>query len=252
MHGKGYNAMCMYIMRVVGHVKWIIGPNFVNPRALINFEVNFGKKTKQFSFLSENVHIPCHPLISRLNGDGFIANRTCIQTTGTTSVSTCRPAYCFRHTWGKSVPGTKVPGNAVLERTTYFVWRAVQQVRDLCVYFLPSSFLLLLISFTLYITYQIGIQLMNQSINIECLGNMGFTTISLSSNVKILWSCDIFLCNNLLYNDIKCMRTFEPRHDKTNKVTVRTAKTQISLGICPVWSESSLSARRKLGSLATH
>ena len=33
---------------------------------------------------------------------------------------------------------------------------------------------------------------------------------------------------------------FEPWHDKTNKVTVRPAKTQISLGICPVWSESSL------------
>ena len=29
-------------------------------------------------------------------------------------------------------------------------------------------------------------------------------------------------------------------HDKTNKVTVRAAKTQISLGIRPVWSESSL------------
>ena len=33
---------------------------------------------------------------------------------------------------------------------------------------------------------------------------------------------------------------------------VRPAKTQISLGICPVWSESLLSAWRKLGSLATH
>ena len=30
------------------------------------------------------------------------------------------------------------------------------------------------------------------------------------------------------------------------------ASTRISLGICPVWSESSLSAWRKLGSLATH
>ena len=29
---------------------------------------------------------------------------------------------------------------------------------------------------------------------------------------------------------------FDPRHDKTNKVTVRPAKTQISLGIRPVWS----------------
>ena len=43
----------------------------------------------------------------------------------------------------------------------------------------------------------------------------------------------------------------EPRHDKTNKVTVRPAKTQISLGIRPVWSESSLPAWGKLGSLAT-
>ena len=32
----------------------------------------------------------------------------------------------------------------------------------------------------------------------------------------------------------------EPRHDKTNKMCVRPAKTQISLGIRPVWSESSL------------
>ena len=35
-------------------------------------------------------------------------------------------------------------------------------------------------------------------------------------------------------------------------MTVRPAKTQISLGIRSVWSESSLSAWRKLGSLATH
>ena len=44
----------------------------------------------------------------------------------------------------------------------------------------------------------------------------------------------------------------EPPHDKTKNVVSRPAKTQISLGICPVWSESSLSAWRKLGSLATH
>ena len=36
----------------------------------------------------------------------------------------------------------------------------------------------------------------------------------------------------------------EPRHDKTNKMSVRPAKTQISLGIRPVWSESSLCAQR--------
>ena len=44
----------------------------------------------------------------------------------------------------------------------------------------------------------------------------------------------------------------EPGHDKTNKMSVRPAKTQISLGIRPVWSESSLAVGRKLGTLATH
>ena len=48
------------------------------------------------------------------------------------------------------------------------------------------------------------------------------------------------------------LRIQKLRHDKTNKVTVRPAKTRISLGICPVWSESLLSAWRKLWSLATH
>ena len=46
--------------------------------------------------------------------------------------------------------------------------------------------------------------------------------------------------------------TYELRQDKTNRMSVHPAKTQISLGICPVWSESSLSMWRKLGSLATH
>ena len=36
----------------------------------------------------------------------------------------------------------------------------------------------------------------------------------------------------------------EPWHDKTNKISVRPAKTQISLGIRPVWSESSLCTQR--------
>ena len=34
--------------------------------------------------------------------------------------------------------------------------------------------------------------------------------------------------------------TNEPPYDKTNKMTVRPAKTQISLGIHPVWSDPSL------------
>ena len=39
---------------------------------------------------------------------------------------------------------------------------------------------------------------------------------------------------------------------KPTKWHVHLAKTQISLGIHPVWSESSLSAWKKLGSLVTH
>ena len=37
---------------------------------------------------------------------------------------------------------------------------------------------------------------------------------------------------------------YEPPHVKTNKMTVRPAKTRINLGIHPVWSESSLCAQR--------
>ena len=52
------------------------------------------------------------------------------------------------------------------------------------------------------------------------------------------------------YQQNNMLEYYESPHGKTNKVTVRPAKTQISLGIRPVWSESSLSARRKTGSLA--
>ena len=46
----------------------------------------------------------------------------------------------------------------------------------------------------------------------------------------------LILCfSNILIN--------EPPHDKTNKMTVHPAKTQLSLGIHPDWSESSLCAQ---------
>ena len=51
---------------------------------------------------------------------------------------------------------------------------------------------------------------------------------------------------------LSCKSINEPPRDKTNKVSVRPAKTQISLGIRPVWSESSLSAWRKFEPLAIH
>ena len=42
------------------------------------------------------------------------------------------------------------------------------------------------------------------------------------------------------YEHYRVNNTVEPPRDKTNNVAVRPAKTQISLGIRPVWSESSL------------
>ena len=50
-----------------------------------------------------------------------------------------------------------------------------------------------------------------------------------------LWftGCDIWLLTPSAFFTYSEYR-FEPPHDKTNKMTVRPAKTQISLGICPV------------------
>ena len=46
------------------------------------------------------------------------------------------------------------------------------------------------------------------------------------------------------HNNTGCRLLNEPPHDKANKMTVHPAKTQISMGIRPVWSESSLCAQR--------
>ena len=61
---------------------------------------------------------------------------------------------------------------------------------------------------------------------------------------------DIYNCNPSLIDEPSLqiihgnnLSLNEPRHDKTNKMSVRPAKTQISLGIRPVWSESSLCAQ---------
>ena len=68
------------------------------------------------------------------------------------------------------------------------------------------------------------------------------TSVILSQWKMITWTVwnRTLLLNKLIY---------EPPHDKTSKMTVHPAMTQISLGICPVWTEYSLSAWRKLGSL---
>ena len=67
-----------------------------------------------------------------------------------------------------------------------------------------------------------------------------------------------FQLNKLMFIDQE-KHTYinELPHDKANKMARTSSEVsdqtgQISLGICPVWSESSLSTWRKLRSLATH
>ena len=76
------------------------------------------------------------------------------------------------------------------------------------------------------------------------------------SHIKVLMHLALAVCflRKCLYNVWKSsvsLEICEPPREKTNKMAVCPAKTQISLGIRPVWSESSLSAWRKFGSLAT-
>ena len=49
-----------------------------------------------------------------------------------------------------------------------------------------------------------------------------------------------------------CPRSNEPSHDKTNKMARAPSEDSDQPGYHPVWSESSLSAWGKLGSLATY
>ena len=55
------------------------------------------------------------------------------------------------------------------------------------------------------------------------------------------WSIYVWVVDVIsLFHDFITASLFEPPHDKTNNVAVCPAKTQISLGIHPVWPESSL------------
>ena len=55
--------------------------------------------------------------------------------------------------------------------------------------------------------------------------------------------CHNHMSQNREIPDSQNYKQNDPRHDKTNKMSVRPAKTQISLGNRPVWSESSLCAQ---------
>ena len=62
-------------------------------------------------------------------------------------------------------------------------------------------------------------------------------------NVPVNISILLSVANSWSFNGNALKTVFEQRHDQINKVTVRPAQTQISLGIRPVWSESSLCAQ---------
>ena len=65
---------------------------------------------------------------------------------------------------------------------------------------------------------------------------------NLISNLPLrFFLCPVYIFVDRSALDLLCL--FEPPHDNTNKMTVRPAKTQISLGIHPVWAESSLCAQ---------
>ena len=79
------------------------------------------------------------------------------------------------------------------------------------------------------------------------------TLISLKPCVKWNWITKVVMVvrtRPVFYSKVRAHMSRDMA--KPTKWNMCPAKTQISLGIRPVWSESSLSARRKLGSIATH
>ena len=51
--------------------------------------------------------------------------------------------------------------------------------------------------------------------------------VSVAEHAGLNWSKN--------FKDRFCHEIYEPRYDKTNKMSELTVKTQVSLGICPVW-----------------
>ena len=69
-----------------------------------------------------------------------------------------------------------------------------------------------------------------------------------SNRIRFILYPDHFLKSDWCATPVTKLLIFEPHHDKTNKITVRPAKTQISLGIRPVLS---VFAVRSIDSLRT-
>ena len=64
--------------------------------------------------------------------------------------------------------------------------------------------------------------------------------------LRLYWKLDcfsVYACAINVFQKHGIVNIIETRHDKTYRMIVRPAKTRISLGIRPVWSESSLCAQ---------
>ena len=81
-------------------------------------------------------------------------------------------------------------------------------------------------------------------VSISEISSVYLASVAAQSGLSLPWSQTpktgflvkrlIFVLSFVITELILVCFEYEPRHDKTNKVTVRPAKTQISLGIRPV------------------
>ena len=69
---------------------------------------------------------------------------------------------------------------------------------------------------------------------------VGMFSLKFSDKSLRQYSCYTYSCYSI---------TYEPWHDKTNKMSVCPTKTQISLDVCPVWSAAWASAQSDQSSL---
>ena len=80
---------------------------------------------------------------------------------------------------------------------------------------------------------------------------MRTTKAQISLHIHAVWSAPLLFYLDSMLSLVANPEDMSHLMTKPTKWHVCPAKTQISLGILPVWSESSLSTWRKLGSLAT-
>ena len=71
------------------------------------------------------------------------------------------------------------------------------------------------------------------------IGKVLFRRATLSAALSLLIIVAV-LTIFMVIKIVHIANKYEPPHEKTSKMNVHPAKTQISLGICPVWSGSSL------------